>query len=313
MHIYMKGCYTVLGRIESKDEEKRFSFVVAVKDEPNVTVYITPGYGIVESFHEAEISDDMFSFLKEYMDDNNKKLSRNLLAELSRLTSILSQSTRRVLTQIKYGLNQKDLDEQLFSVRDVYWSLDNDDWEKLPMLVSVVGSVEMFQFLTDDTTQAIQEHLKVEAPEPFLALRHLHRARREGNPRYKWIDATIAAELGIKEFLLRKKPDLEALLLGVPSPPLNKLYGPILQEYAGESSPWKNKIGKGAEVRNDLLHIPHHKTIDPWKANEYVNDVQSAIYHLLALLYPEDPLVKAFHKPEKIIKIKPLKTKNDSL
>jgi len=101
-------------------------------------------------------------------------------------------------------------------------------------------------------------------------------------------------------------------LLEVPSPPLNKLYGTVLQQYGGESSPWKNKIAKGAEVRNKLLHIPHHEAIDPWEANEYVDDVQSAIYHLLALLYPEDPLVNAFHKPEKTIKVKPLKTKKDS-
>jgi hypothetical protein len=312
MHIYFKGCYTVLGKIECRDKKKRFCFVVAVKDEPNATVYITPGDGTIESFHEAETSDAMVSFLKEYAGDSGKKLPPNLSTELSRATSVLSQSTRRVLTHIKYGLNQKDLDEQLFSVRDKYWSLDNDHWERLPMLTSVVGSVDVFLFLTDDTARAIQEYLKFEAPEPFLALRHLHRARREGNPRHKWIDATIAAELGIKEFLLRKKPDLEALLLEMPSPPLNKLYGAILKQYGGESSPWKNKIAKGAEVRNDLLHIPRHKAIAPWKANEYVNDVQSAIYHLLALLYPEDPLVDAFHKPKKTIKLKPLRTKNDS-
>lgn len=312
MHIYLKGCYTVLGKIECKDKGKRFSFVVAVKDEPSVTVHITPDDGTIESFHETEISNEMISFLREYMDDNNKKLPQNLRTELSKATSTLSQSTRRVLTQIKYGLNQKDLDEQLYSVRGVYWSLDNNNWERLPMLTSVVGSVDVFLFLTDETAHAIQEHLKLKAPEPFLALRHLHRARREGNPRHKWIDATIAAELGIKEFLLRKKPELKALLLEVPSPPLNKLYGSILEKYADESSPWKNKIGKGAEVRNDLLHIPYYKTIDPWKANEYVNDVQSAIYHLLALLYPEDPLVDAFHKPKQTIKLRPLRTKNDS-
>jgi len=45
MHIYLKGCYTVLGKIECRDKGKRFCFVVAVKDEPNVTVYITPDDG----------------------------------------------------------------------------------------------------------------------------------------------------------------------------------------------------------------------------------------------------------------------------
>lgn len=312
MHTYLKGCYTVLGKIKCKDKGKRFSFTVTVEDASNVIVRISPEHGTIESFHEAEISDEMVSFLREYVHDTSKKLPQNLRQELSKATSVLSQSTRRVLTQIKYGLNQTDLDEQLFSVRDVYWSLDGQKWERLPMVTTVVGRVDTFLFLTDETFQAIQEHLESEAPEPFLALWHVHRARREGNPRHKWIDATIAAELGIKEFLLRKQPELKALLLELPSPPLHKLYGSILEEYAGERSPWRNKINKGAEVRNELLHIPYHKTIDPWKANEYVDDVQSAIYHLLALLYPGDPLVDAFHRPRKTIKLKRLGTNNDS-
>lgn len=312
MLVYLRGCYTVLGKIECQDKGKRFCFIVPVKDEPNATIYITPGDGTIESFHEAAISHEMISFLKAYASDSSKKLPPDLSTELARVTSILSQSVRRVLTHVKFGLNQKDLDEQLFSVRGEYWSLDNDHWERLPMRTAIVASVDVFLFLSDDTTKAIQERLNIEAPEPFLALRHLHRARREDNPRYKWIDATIAAELAIKEFLLRKKPDLEALLLEVPSPPLDKLYGAILQRYGGERSPWKNKIANGAKVRNKLLHIPHHEAIDPWDTNEYVDDVQSSIYHLLALLYPEDPLVDAFHKPKKTIKLKPLGTKNKS-
>jgi hypothetical protein len=311
MHIYLKGCYTILGKISCRGKGKRFSFAVAVKDELDVTVYVIPDGGTIEVLHQAEISKSMIDFLKEYVSDNSKRLPQNLRAELLRITTVMSESTRRVLTHIKYGLNQKDVDEELFSVRGVYWSLDNEHWERLPMLTTVVASVDTFLFLTDDTARFIQGYLNIEAPEPLLALRHLHRARREQNPRHKWVDATIAAELGIKEFLLRKKPDLEALLLEVPSPPLSKLYGSILQQYGGEKSPWKNKMAKGAEVRNELLHIPYYKTIDPWKANEYVDDVQCAVYHLLALLYPEDALVRAFHKPEKTIKVKPLKTKND--
>jgi hypothetical protein len=312
MLIHLKGSYRVLGKIECKDKGKRFCFIVALKNEPNATIYITPGGGTIESFHEAEISHAIISFLKEYASDSSKKLPPNLSNALWRATSVLSQSARRVLNHIKYGLNQKDLDEQLFSVRGEYWSLGKAHWEKLPTHFHVVGNVDSFLYLSDDTAAVIQECLNIEAPEPFLALRHLHRARREGNPRYKWIDATIAAELAIKEFLLRKKPDLEALLLEMPSPPLDKLYGAILKQYGGEISPWKNKIAKGAIVRNELLHIPHHKAINPWDANQYVDDVQSAIYHLLALLYPKDPLVDAFHKPKKTIKLKPLGTNNES-
>jgi hypothetical protein len=312
MLIYLKGSYRGLGKIECKDKGKRFCFIVAVKNERNATIYITPGDRTIESFYEAEISQEVISFLKEYASDSSRKLPSNLSAELWRASSVLSESARKVLTHVKYGLNQKDLDEQLFSVCGEYWSLGKAHWEKLPTHFHVVGNVDSFLYLSDDTAAVIQECLNVEAPEPFLALRHLHRARKEGNPRYKWSDATIAAELAIKEFLLRKKPDLEALLLEMPSPPLDKLYGAILKQYGGEISPWKNKIAKGAIVRNELLHIPYHKAINPWDANQYVDDVQSAIYHLLALLYPKDPLVDAFHKPKKTIKLKPLGTNNES-
>jgi hypothetical protein len=58
------------------------------------------------------------------------------------------------------------------------------------------------------------------------AFRHLHRAENErDDPRHAWIDATIAAELAIKEFFILYKPELAPFVLEVPSPPLSKLYG----------------------------------------------------------------------------------------
>jgi hypothetical protein len=54
--------------------------------------------------------------------------------------------------------------------------------------------------------------------------------------------------------LSRKAPEIKTILMEVPSPPLYKLYGSILEKYAGEKSPKKKQIGscrsKGGSVQN---------------------------------------------------------------
>ena len=102
-----------------------------------------------------------------------------------------------------------------------------------------------------------------------------------------WIDATIAAELAIKEFLITYKPEVEVLLLEVPSPPLYKLYGSILKSYTGEKSPKVKELAEGAKIRNLLVHKPEQTNIDHQEAIDYVSDVEFAIGHLLYLLDPQ--------------------------
>jgi hypothetical protein len=150
--------------------------------------------------------------------------------------------------------------------------------------------------LNENTAKAIQEYLE-QGQEPFFALRHLHKAKKEDNPRYKWIDTTIAAELAIKEFLIRLKPEIETLILEVPSPPLHKLYGSVLESFTKQRSPKLKEIQKGAEVRNKLLHNPKLEDVDGQKASKYVQDVEIAIFHLLTLLYPKDSIIKTFYRP----------------
>jgi len=127
-----------------------------------------------------------------------------------------------------------------------------------------------------------------------MALRHLHRARRESIPRYKWIDATIAAELAIKEFLIRVRPELQTLLIELPSPPLHKLYGPVLESFGYEKSPKLKEISKGAQRRNELLHRPSAEDATHEEASQYVDDIEVAIKHLFLMLYPANPSVKRF-------------------
>ena len=146
------------------------------------------------------------------------------------------------------------------------------------------------QPLNDQTQQSVQESLTLDHT-PLLAMRHLHRAKLEHMPHHKWIDATIAAELAIKEVLARAKPDLEPLLVNMQSPPFSKLYGDVLATYLGEESPFRKRLITGQEVRNALVHRPGAEQIDSQEANDYVEAVEGAIFHLLSLLYPKDPLI----------------------
>jgi len=295
MLIHLKGCYTILGKIVSDSKEHRLRFSVPLKDKPPVIVEIIPTENSVESFHEFEVSEEMWNILQTDLYDG-KDLPANLQAELSEMTSGISQATRKVLHLIKYCFNQTDLDENLFSVKGKYWSTDKSEWKSLPMLIHAIMDIHNLLSLNEDKTEAIQEYLD-SGLEPLFALRHLHRAKRENNPRYKWIEATIAAELAIKEFLMRTKPDVETLLLELPSPPLHKLYGPILESFTNQRSPKLKELTKGAEIRNKLIHRPKDIEIKEEQANKYVHDVEIAIGHLLTLLYPEDPIMERFFKP----------------
>lgn len=260
---------------------------------PAVIVDVIPDEKTVESFHECKVSEEMWNALQEGVSDG-WKLPVKLQDELSEMKSPLSQATRRVLSLIKYCLNQVNLSENLFSVKDTYWSVDNAEWKRLPSMWRVIAKVLDFERLNEETAKAIQEYLK-SGFEPFFALRHLHRAKKEDIARYRHIDASIAAELAIKEFLTRKKPEVGPLLVELPSPPLDKLYESILKSYGFTPPPNLNRLADGMRLRNKFLHRPQAMHTDGQKSIKYVEDVEIAIYHLLTLLDPTDPIVKRFY------------------
>ena len=295
MLVYLKGCYTILGRIRSNSKEHRLRFSVPFKGKPAVTVEVIPDENNVESFSESDVSKEMWDALQKGVSDG-WKLPPKLQDELSEMMSSLSQATRKVLNLIKYCFNQTKLREQLFSVKGDYWSVDKVQWKVLPMMLSATIEPRDTVSLNENTAKTIQEYLEG-GFEPLFALRHLHRAREENVARYKYVDATIAAELAVKEFLTRKKPEVEPLLLELPSPPLDKLYGKILKSYGFAPLPNLKRIADGMRLRNKILHRPKVVRVDKQKSIRYVQDVETAIYHLLTLLYPEDHIVKRFYKP----------------
>ena len=295
MLIHLKGCYTILGKIHSSPKEHRFQFKVPLEDKTSIIVDIISDESIVESFRNYEVSKEMWDVLQTDIRDG-KTLTPKLQAELSSMTSNISKATKKVLYLIKYCLNCPDLNDNLFSNKGIYWSIDKSKWKRIPEIICVTVDEHLLLPLNEKTSNSIQNYIKNDF-EPFIALRHLHRAKNESTPRHKWIDATIAAELAIKEFLIRLKPDIKTLLLEIPSPPLHKLYGSILEYYTNERSPKLKELAEGVEKRNKLIHRPKDIHIDTEQANQYIHDVEIAIYHLLTLLYPDDSITKHFYRP----------------
>lgn len=286
MILHFKSEHSIEGDICYNPSENLFRFSVPLKDKTSVVVNIIPAEKRVETFGEFEISTEMWNAIHDNVDLND--LSDNLQDEISEIHSKISKSVRRVLSPIKYCLKCTSLNEDLISNTNIYWSICRSDWKPLPSKLNITTDVRGLWQLNKETATDIQKYIQNDF-KPFFALRHLHRAINENNPRYKWIDATIAAELAIKEFLIRREPCIEDLLLEVPAPALYKLYGSILKKYNnGEKSPKVKELQNGAETRNKLIHRPEDTKISLDEANKYIHDVETAIYHLLYLLYQED-------------------------
>jgi len=295
MLIHLKGCYNISGKIPSSTKEHRIQFKVPLEDKTSIIVDIISDESIVESFRDYEVSKEMWDILQMDIKDGYT-LTPKLQDELSLMETNISEATKKVLYLIKYCLNCPDLNDNLFSHKGIYWSIDESKWKELPKRTYGIIDIHLLLPLNEITSKSIQSYIENDF-EPFFALKHLHRAKKEQNPRHKWIDATIAAELAIKEFLIRLKPDIKTLLLEIPSPPLHKLYGSILEYYTNERSPRLKELAEGVEMRNKLIHRPKDIHIDDEQANQYIHDVEIAIYHLLTLLYPDDSIMKHFYRP----------------
>ncbi|MCG2735795.1 MAG: hypothetical protein L6282_05315 [Candidatus Methanoperedenaceae archaeon] len=280
--LYLRDCLIINGKIISSPEGHEFSFSVPSENGTNVMVDIIPDENKIEALAKFNISEEMLKTFQDngfFKNDIPNKLDKDLLD----MFSTMSKAVTKVLEFIKYFFNNTDLNENLFSRKITYWSIDKAEWKRIGLKPKAGFDIRQTEPLNEKTSKIIQEYINRDF-KPFFGVRHLHRAINETNSRYKWIDATIAAELAIKEFLSRKAPEIKTILMEVPSPPLDKLYGSILEKYAGEESPKKKQIENGAKMRNKLIHKPESMDIDIEKANKYIHDVENAINHLYSLL-----------------------------
>jgi len=242
---------------------------------------------------ETEINPDGASIVSSATLDDSHDLA-SLPADLS--ISELPSDARGVLEAVfdrLYRLNRWAFDLTLQELR-LYderqltsgprqWSRDDTTWYELAHEIRITG-VEGYPVYKLDTEWIAHLQELVRAGEqPFLAAQHLHEARRHRGTRFRWIEATTAAELAIKEALLRIEPRFAPLLLEVPAPPIGRLYGSVLEAVSGQRSPFLKALQKGIEVRNRLVHRPSEPDPDQQELADYVSDVDRALRHLRGL------------------------------
>jgi hypothetical protein len=208
----------------------------------------------------------------------------------------LKNIATQALNNLKFFAAQDEIADSPALVKPVFeYSFDGNTYSKIPRLFA--GSAQVRRRMPTRANEIRDlQHAVDNGIVPFVAMRHLYRAIREGNPRFKWIDATIAAELAIKEALLRAHPEISVLLLDLPSPPLTKLYGSVMKEYFGTESPYKKIFQNGVTKRNILVHSPKEDDVSLDEATQYVHSVMRAVHHLYTLLYPDWDTAKRLHE-----------------
>lgn len=284
MNITVRGNYAIAGNIAYRHESPVVEIVLPTDGTAEVFLAIDLPNRSIEASGKYLISEDLLDLLRQ--EEPPKELQKPIDEEVSKIRRHITSAVRRFLYAVKYCLKQVDLDESLLAIKSIAYSLEGTTWKSFPgFKVSATFSAYGSTPLDSEIAKLILDHLNSGA-ETFFALSFLHRAKKERHPKYKWIDATIAAELAVKESLVLMMPEVEALLLEVPSPPLHKLYGSILESYSGTRSPVLKQIAEGARIRNLLVHRPEEVDITLQEAVDYVANVEIAIGHLLSLVKP---------------------------
>lgn len=245
--------------------------VKAQVDDVPVSAAVLEELSALDRFDGPQLSDDARAVVEGPLDE-------------------IRQSVRDLLALIKYHLRHFDILESPCSVKSQCWLGAGNEWQEIPSTIFVSHESFSSKPLNEETHSDVQAAL-TSGVIPLVAMRHLHRAKNESQPHHKWIDATIAAELAVKEVLCRAHLLMETMLIEMPSPPFSKMYGSLLKHYLGEESPFRTKLIAGQERRNALVHRPGALRIDQQEANNYVAVVEAAIFHLLFLLYPQDELI----------------------
>jgi len=167
---------------------------------------------------------DVFTELASLGRFDGQALTEATRAAIDAPLNEIRKSVRDLLALMKYHLRHFDLREGSYSVKSEGWRGPECELREFPRTISVSHQDFSNQPLNERTHDAVQAAFAAGIL-PLVAMRHLHRAKHESQPHHKWIDATIAAELAVKEALCRAYPEMELMLVEMPSPPFSKMYG----------------------------------------------------------------------------------------
>jgi len=265
------------GSIIVDESLKNYSFSVS-KGGQNVNMKLLQDGKTIE----AQSVVDFFkpNILQLLKTSDYDKLSDEEKAELSDTTHPIREAVRQFAGLLKQELHRYDINDELIGNPYYKWSLGDNQWFSIPRGLRVDVGLSSLGNLNAITAKSLQELLS-ENEEALVATSYLHQARNSMNRRYQWIYATMAAELAIKEILVRIEPKLQVILGTLPSPPLNKLYGDVLESVAGVRSTNLSTLQNGAQKRNQLVHNPKSPTPTFNEVNGYIDFIEDRVKWLL--------------------------------
>lgn len=166
------------------------------------------------------------------------------------------------------------------------WSDDDANWKRLP-----VQHAPLALALTIVTNLNIGNHDALRSSvaagnKPLTSSTFITLARQSTAPQVKWILAAVAAEIGIKEGLVKLDPALETELTARRTPRVEKLFGPYLERITGAASPLARAIQEGADIRNSLVHSAHATMVDGLRAERFLNTVEEALHSIRRHIRP---------------------------
>ena len=155
---------------------------------------------------EFEISDSLHSALTTNM--SVEDLPDDIRAELIQVNSPLLNANHRSLQLVLQELNSPAHHTESWGTQA--WSSDGTEWNDYPFFGFQIGDFGLLHLPNlDSDAQARVQSVLNRLEEPLVGFQHLQDARRVHGDRYKWILATVAAELAIKETLIRLEPKLK--------------------------------------------------------------------------------------------------------
>lgn len=262
--IYLKKTFKILSKLDRKKPNKEYTFKISDKFQSNI---------VINPFSQD-------GFIISEINMENIEVESLSEEELYKYSEEINGHITKLLAVIKYYFEYRDLPEDLFQIEQIMWSHDNINWINLEKHINLMAHPIDKSIEINDNAAVDIQNILVNKIEPFIALRYLHLAMSSNDPVFKWLDAAIAAELAIKEYLIIKDPSMKDKLEKEQLYVVN-LYDVELKQYLKKSSCKLKEIKNGASIRNKIVHSPKRPVIAWEDAVRYVDDVKEAIYELI--------------------------------